>query len=72
MGLRLGEGVDLAALSRRFGLPRVGLIDQRKLALHAANGLVREDGDRLVVTDQGMPLLDALLPDLIALEPELT
>lgn len=70
MGLRLAEGVDLHQFSRRFGLARHELIDARKLALHRAGGLVREDGDRLIVTAKGMPLVDALLPDLIALESE--
>jgi len=70
MGLRLAEGVDIAALSRRFGLSRDELIDAAKLALHSACGLVREDGSRLTVTPRGMPLLDALLPDLVAVELE--
>ena len=70
MGLRLAEGVDLAALSRRFRLPRDEMIDARKLALYAAQGLVAERGGRLTVTDAGMPLLDALLPELVALESE--
>lgn len=70
MGLRLAEGVDLSALSQRFGLDRDELIDSRKLSLHSAGGLVREKGPRLVVTPSGMPLLDALLPDLVAVETE--
>ena len=70
MGLRLAEGVDLSALSQRFGLDRDELIDSRKLALHGAGGLVRENVPRLVVTPSGMPLLDALLPDLVAVETE--
>ncbi len=70
MGLRLAEGVDLAALSHRFGLARDELIDARKLALHSTNELVREDGARLVVTPNGMPLLDALLAELVAVEVE--
>jgi putative oxygen-independent coproporphyrinogen III oxidase len=68
MGLRLAEGVDLATLGDRFGLRPDELIDTRKRALHAASGLVREDGPRLIVTPRGMLLLDALLPDLVALE----
>ena len=68
MGLRLAEGVDLAALGDRFGLSPDELIDSRKRALHAASGLAREEGPRLIVTPRGMPLLDALLPDLVALE----
>ena len=70
MGLRLAEGVDLAALSTRFGLERDEMIDARKLALYADQGLVDVDGQRLTVTERGMPLLDALLPELIALESE--
>lgn len=70
MGLRLAEGVDLAALSTRFGLERDEMIDARKLSLYADQGLVDVDGQRLTVTERGMPLLDALLPELIALESE--
>ena len=72
MGLRLSEGVDIAALSERFGIARDELIDPRKLALHRSAGLVREDGARIVVTPRGMPLLDALLPELVALDVALT
>lgn len=70
MGLRLAEGVDLAALGARFGLAGQEMIDARKLALYAEQGLVRAAGPRLTVTERGMPLLDALLPELIALESE--
>lgn len=70
MGLRLAEGVDLAALSIRSGLAHGELIETRKLALHRTSGLVREEGSRLIVTPAGMPLLDALLPDLVAVETE--
>lgn len=66
MGLRLAEGVDLAALSARFGVPRGELVDQQRLALHRSLGLVAADGDRLTVTEAGMPLLDALLGELVA------
>ena len=65
MGLRLDEGVDLAALSARFAIPASELIDRKKLALHESLGLARSDGSRIGVTPQGMPLLDALLGDLV-------
>ena len=68
MGLRLGEGVDCAELSARFGFPRAELIDEGKLALHGDLGLVATQDSRIVVTDAGMPLLDALLADLVASE----
>jgi len=65
MGLRLSEGVDLTALGSRFGFAPEHLIDAEKLALHQRLGLTRREGDRVVVTPAGMPLLDALLADLV-------
>ena len=70
MGLRLAEGIDLAALGARFGLSPEAMIDPGKLALYRTQGLVRVEGARLFVAEPGMPLLDALLPELIALESE--
>ncbi len=66
MGLRLAEGIDLAALSRRFAIATEQLIDRDRLAFYASLGLVRESGARIIVTDAGMPLLDALLGELVA------
>jgi oxygen-independent coproporphyrinogen-3 oxidase len=65
MGLRLAEGVDLGELSRRLDVPPAELIDPDKLALHQSLGLAWSDGARIGVTPQGMPLLDALLGDLV-------
>ena len=65
MGLRLAEGVDLAALGSRFGFALDHLIDADKLALHQRLGLAQREGDRVIVTPAGMPLLDALLADLV-------
>ena len=65
MGLRLAEGIDLAALSQRFGIAESELIDGGKLALHESLGLAWRDGARIGVTPQGMPLLDALLGELV-------
>jgi oxygen-independent coproporphyrinogen-3 oxidase len=64
MGLRLAEGVDIGALSRRFGIPRPELVDRERVAFYSSLGLVRQAGSRLVVTAAGMPLLDALLGEL--------
>jgi oxygen-independent coproporphyrinogen-3 oxidase len=66
MGLRLGEGVDLTALSTRFAMPRDALVNAAKARFYGDLGLVRTEGDRLVVTPDGMPLLDALLGELVA------
>jgi oxygen-independent coproporphyrinogen-3 oxidase len=65
MGLRLAEGVDGAGLSQRFGIPSGELIDRAKLALYESLGLAWRDGERIGVTPQGMPLLDALLGELV-------
>ncbi|MGB3166176.1 MAG: radical SAM family heme chaperone HemW [Alteraurantiacibacter sp.] len=66
MGLRLTEGVDLAELSRRFGMPESALVDSREAKRHSALGLLRVEQSRLLVTDEGMPLLDALLARIVA------
>ena len=65
MGLRLNEGIDLAALAARFGVAPAGLLDDAKLALYRDLGLVWTNEDRIGVTPQGMPLLDALLGELV-------
>jgi putative oxygen-independent coproporphyrinogen III oxidase len=65
MGLRLREGVDPTALARRFGLARDELIDRERLAFHERLGFIWSDGERIGVTPQGMPVLDALLAELV-------
>lgn len=66
MGLRLARGIDRAALSTRFGLDADELINPHELAQLGKLGLVWQQGTRLGVTPQGMPLLDAILPRLVA------
>jgi oxygen-independent coproporphyrinogen-3 oxidase len=68
MGLRLAEGVDLGALTARFGFAESALIDAERAEFYRTLGLIRRDGSRLIVTPQGMPLLDALLGELVASE----
>jgi putative oxygen-independent coproporphyrinogen III oxidase len=65
MGLRLAEGVDIAALAARFGLGESDLLIPAKRAFYRDQGLLRETGSRLIVTGQGMPLLDGLLGELV-------
>ncbi len=65
MGLRLAEGIDLAALARRFDTTAEALIDQPRLALYRDLGLAWSEGKRIGVTPRGMPLLDALLGELV-------
>ena len=66
MGLRLAEGIDLAAMSTRFGINEQALVDLREVERLAQLGLVARGGNRLIVTDAGMPLLDAVLGALVA------
>ncbi|MGD9473280.1 MAG: radical SAM family heme chaperone HemW [Novosphingobium sp.] len=68
MGLRLAEGIDLDALATRFALPPRGLIEEERLRLYEPLGLVWRRGARIGVTEAGMPLLDALLGELVPLE----
>ncbi|KPL67630.1 coproporphyrinogen III oxidase [Erythrobacter sp. SG61-1L] len=68
MGLRLAEGIDLPVLSARFGIAPEALIDRRRLDFYAAQGLVSQQGGRIIVSEAGMPLLDALLGELVPAE----
>ena len=63
MGLRLAEGIDLAAMRTRFGIDN--LVDSERVAFYRDLGFVRTEGNRLTVTEAGMPLLDALLGELV-------
>jgi len=68
MGLRLREGVDLDALAARFGLDAAQLCDPGKAAFYEKQGLVRRAGTRLHVTEDGMPLLDGLLGEIVPVD----
>lgn len=68
MGLRLREGIDPAAMAARFALPEAALLDPEKVDLYSRQGLVWQRGGRTGVTDAGMPLLDALLAELVRAE----
>jgi len=65
MGLRLTEGVDVKALAARFGFAESDLVVPAKRAFYAGIGLLEDADDRLTVTGKGMPLLDALLGELV-------
>lgn len=65
MGLRLAEGIDLAALSTRLGINAEQLADPARIAFHRDLGLIWQDGARIGVTGPGMGVLDALLGELV-------
>ena len=62
MGLRLGEGVDLARIE---ALADGRVVDDNNLARLETQGLLAREGRRLRVTDAGMLLLDAILPEIV-------
>jgi oxygen-independent coproporphyrinogen-3 oxidase len=69
-GLRLAQGIDLSRLSQRTGIAAADLLDIDAVNKIAQLGLIRRDGDRVTVTPQGMPLLDAILPQIVNVEAE--
>ncbi len=68
MGLRLAEGISLQGLSRKTGIAADALLDTVAVDRIAALGLIHRDGDQVTVTPQGMPLLDAILPEIVKVE----
>lgn len=68
MGLRLSEGIDLARLAKRTDVPAHSLLDLDAVDKIAQLGLIQRKGDHVTVTPQGMPLLDAILPQIVNVE----
>ena len=65
MGLRLREGIDTAAMSRRFALPAAALLDAAAVERYKRQGLLWTSGSRIGVTEAGIGLLDGLLGELV-------
>lgn len=70
MGLRLREGVDLADIAARTGVAQARLIDHAAAEKIAALGMLTRNAGRLMITPKGMPLLDAILPQIVAIEAD--
>ncbi|WP_373489071.1 radical SAM family heme chaperone HemW [Blastomonas sp.] len=68
MGLRLAEGVDLDALAARTGFGHAQLIDLSATQRLAGHGLVTLESARLIVTPAGMPVLNAILAEIVSVE----
>ncbi len=68
MGLRLAEGIDLNAMSSRFGMTSAHLINPAKADHYEALGLIWREAACMGVTREGSPLLDGLLAELVANE----
>ena len=67
MGLRLGEGVDLVHLATRCKVDEAKLIDMQKAKTLEGHNLISLSESRLTVTNRGMPLLDRILAELVAI-----
>lgn len=70
MGLRLAEGIDLGRLSQKTGIPAAALLDMDAVDKIAQLGLITREDNHITVTPQGMPLLDAILPQIVKLEAD--
>ena len=66
MGLRLAEGVDVAALAARLGLMAENLVDAERLALYERLGLAWAERGRIGATAAGMPVLNTLIAELVS------
>ncbi len=62
MGLRLREGVDLSRVEAFGALP----LDRPRADRLVQQGLLARDGTRLRATDAGMPVLEAMLREIVA------
>jgi coproporphyrinogen III oxidase-like Fe-S oxidoreductase len=61
MALRLSEGLDLAAYQSRWGIRPA----PEKIASQIADGLLRQQRDRLAATPQGRLVLNAVIAGLL-------
>jgi putative oxygen-independent coproporphyrinogen III oxidase len=68
MGLRLAEGICLDRLSQKTGIAADALLDAGAVERIASLGLIHRNGSKVTVTPKGMPLLDAILPEIVAVE----
>ena len=66
MGLRLREGVDVAALLARFG---VAPVDWARVERLAGSGHLTRDDARIAVTSSGRLVLDSILGEIAAPAP---
>ena len=63
MGLRVAEGINLAALETRFARP---IVSQAAVDRLVGHGLLVRDGKRLATSEAGRLLLDSILAEIAA------
>ena len=69
MGLRLREGVRLDVMASRFGFAPDALVDFNAVSRLQSHGLLMRNGPHLALSEAGRPLLDAILADIVTIEP---
>lgn len=67
MGLRLREGIDVAAVADRFGL--TAIVDWDRVERLVSSGHLAREGTRISATSSGRLLLDHLLGEIAAIAP---
>lgn len=72
MGLRLSEGINIRVLAQRFGFTADVLVNHVAISRLADLGLLQFDKPSgiLRVTPDGFPLLNGILTEIVAIEPE--
>jgi len=70
MGLRLAEGIDLDRISALGERPIGELADAQAVDRLIAQGLLLRDASRLAATDAGMPVLNAILGQIVRVPEE--
>lgn len=70
MGLRLAEGIDLGRIAALGERPIGDLADLPAIERLTAQGLLVPDGSRLAATDAGMPVLNAILGEIVRVPEE--
>ena len=65
MGLRLDEGLDLAAIAAETGLAIDTIVDEGAIDRLSAHGLLVREGDHLTMREAGMLLLDGILAEIV-------
>lgn len=68
MGLRLREGIDLSVIALKTGIAQDDLIDAAALHKLIDMEFMRASDTRIMLTNKAMPLLDAILPQIIKIE----
>jgi oxygen-independent coproporphyrinogen-3 oxidase len=63
MGLRLGEGIDVTRIASLAG--GTAPLDDLAIQRLVTHGLMAREGDRLRATEAGMPVLEAILREIV-------